>query len=337
MIPYVYNIKIENISYIFEKYNLSDENIAFLTKMADEGLLQEAIDILVNEFILPPSVYYQDVISQYIQYSEAGILKEKDKNKLIRNTAILTTGLIALLNSNFSKFIKDIYSGYIFKKNGLDDSKIQKAITDETVNNFNEKLTNALAQTQYFSANSIRTLQRELLSEDLNIKNSGIKGDELEREMERFYKSMREKYPQIYKAMESNNILITKNYTTEGGTVRHDRVDYYTELLARTTLLNSDRNSAEVMAIANGEPAVEYILADPRNVVKEREICQHILNTKTMGRSILALNEDVAKAFGVMTVDEAKGTPDYSMGPFCRHTIARLEPEYLNALKEEMV
>ena len=103
MIPYS-NIKIVNPNNFYDKYDLGEENVSFLLEMAEEGREQEAVDIFVEEFILPPGVDYQDVISNYLGESRSGVLKEQDKNSLLRNIAILTVGLTVLLQNNFSKF-----------------------------------------------------------------------------------------------------------------------------------------------------------------------------------------------------------------------------------------
>jgi hypothetical protein len=136
--------------------------------------------------------------------------------------------------------------------------------------------------------------------------------------------------------MKNGNILISRKFGPEGESVRHYKVDYYTDMATRATLLNVDRNSNEIMARVNGERVVEYYLSDPRSVIKEREICIEILNNLVEGISILALDEEAASILGCMTVEEAQNTPDFAMGIYCRHGLRRLSEDYLAMINDKI-
>lgn len=333
MIPYA-NIKTINPNGFYTDYELREEDIDWLSEMAEEGREQEAIDILVSEYILPAGTKYQNLMSQFLFWSETGTLREEDKNHLIRNIAILTLGLSALLRNNFSKFMRSVYVRPVFKEAGLTTPDVKRAILEETLSDFDARVAGAMQQTQIFLTNGIRSLQREIISENLSIDKNNITGAALDAEVARFKKGLRNRYPTLYNAMEKGNILVSRQFGPDGERVRHYTIDYYADLAIRTTLLNVDRNANEVMARVNNERVVGYILADPRKVKKEREICQHILSAKVFGRSVLALDEVTAEALNIMTVEEAKNTPDYAMGPFCRHTLVRLGSDYLKRITE---
>lgn len=333
MIPYA-NIKKTNPNGFYTGYELSEEDIEWLRDMAEQGREQEAIDILVSEYMLPAGIKYQNLMSEYLFYSESGILKEEDKNHLIRNIALLTLGLSVLFRENFSKFIKSIYARKVFKDAGLTTPDVKKAILEATLSDFDARVAGAMQQTQIFLTNGIRTLQREIISENLYIDKSKLTGEILDTEVERFKRGLRNRYPTLYNAMQKGNVLVSRQFGPDGERVRHYTIDYYADLAIRTSLLNVDRNANETMAIVNDEKVVGYILADPRKVKKEREICQHILNTKVFGRSVLALDETTAESLGVMTVEEAKSTPDYALGPFCRHTLVRMGSDFLKKISE---
>ena len=69
MIPYV-NIKRINPNGFYDEYSLGEEEIQWLLDMADEGLEQEAIDTLIDQFFLPPGIIsifkYSSLTESYI-------------------------------------------------------------------------------------------------------------------------------------------------------------------------------------------------------------------------------------------------------------------------------
>jgi hypothetical protein len=232
--------------------------------------------------------------------------------------------------------MREIYSPVIFKGAGLTDPKVKDAILKEVLTDYEQRIEGAMSQTQTFVLNGIRTLQREMITENLLIKKGNLKGEMLDAEVAQFKKSLQDKYPELYRGMKEGNILVSRKFGPDGETVRHYKVDYYTDMATRTTLLNVDRDTNTIMAMVNGERIVEYFLSDPRTVRKDREICQDILRHKTEGMSLLALDDEAAEILGIMTVDEAMSTPDYAMGPYCRHSIRRLPEGFLRMINERL-
>lgn len=335
MIPYV-NIKRINPNGFYDEYSLGEEEIQWLLDMADEGLEQEAIDTLIDQFFLPPGIKYEDVINKYLYSSQAGVLKSEDKNHMIRNIALLSAGLAILMKNNFSAYMKKIYAPKIFKRHGLEDSKTKKAILQQAITDFDEKITGVMANTQSFAVNGIRSMQREIVSRNLFFKEQKIKDEAFDVEKKLFDKGLRRKYPSIYKAIDEGNIVVTRKLEAGGESLRHYKINYYSDLLTRTSILNIDRNTVSVAAAVNGERVVGYRLADPRKVKKDREICQQILANKVYGVSLLAVDEDAARKLGIMTIEEAQSTPDYAMGPYCRHTIYRLGNDFLERINKDL-
>jgi hypothetical protein len=143
---------------------------------------------------------------------------------------------------------------------------------------------------------------------------------------------LREKYPSVYKAALEGNIVATTRFIGDREIKRHYKLNDYADMATRTTLLNVDRVGNEIIARVNEEPVVEYYLYDSRKVKKERQICQDILDRKINGLSLLALSDEVAQKLKIMTVDEARSTSDYAMGPYCRHTIRRVSREFIEGL-----
>jgi len=331
MIPYI-SIKTANAANYFDSFELAEDDIERFEILMEDEYDQEAQDIFMEEFITPAALKYQELMSSYLNQADAGPMRDKDQDKLTRNITLLSLGLSNLLSYNFNKYLERIHSKFIFDKADIKDKETKKSIADETISEFDQLISGTMARTQGFIISGIRTLQREMIAENLLLKNSGISGDLLEAEILRFKESLRIKYPEIYNAANKGNLMTTSKFVDGVEVTRHYKLDYYIDLSIRTTLLNIDRNANAISALVNGENVVEYYLADPRDVKKDRELCQKVLATKTNGLSLLALDDDTAKKLGIMTVDEAKSTPDYCMGPLCRHSIRRCDKKFLRGI-----
>jgi hypothetical protein len=83
--------------------------------------------------------------------------------------------------------------------------------------------------------------------------------------------------------------------------------------------LNVDRTAVEVTAQINGEEVVEYYKRDNRTVKEPRQICIDILSNKTKGKSLLALTQEAANKYGILTIEQAR--TNGAMGAHCRHSI----------------
>ena len=332
MIPYN-TIQTVSTSDFFQEFELSEEVLDDIRELLEEGFTQETIDIIVNEYLIPASDKYSGVMTDYLDEMDDGPLRDRELDKLTRNISVLSIAFAGYLSGIFNKYVRSGYMDTVFEGAGISDRELKKTIYNEVIQEFERLTSNTISQTQGFVVNSIRNLQREMISENLLLKNSKIEGDILEQEINRFKQSLRIKYPSIYKAINNKNILTTISFRDGEEITRHYKLDYYVDLVARTTLLNVDRTTNIVSALVNDEPVVEFYLADPRNVKKDRELCQEILANKVNGLSILALNDDVATKLGILTYDEAKSTPDYSFGPYCRHSVRRCSKEYIKSLE----
>lgn len=332
MIPYI-TVNTRNPVDFYSEFAINKENFDALVEMVESGFENEAIDILIDEYLTPASLKYDDVIRSYLSEILAGPMRLKDHDALIRNISLLTLGLISFYADTFNKFVKDAYVGSVLGKADIVDSMLKKTIVNEVISEYDRLISGTFSQTQNFILSSIRTMQREMISENLLLKNAGMSGEILQNEILRFKEALQIKYPQIYRAASQGNLIQISRFDGEIQKVRHYKMDYYIDLTTRTTLLNADRNANIISALVNGEAVMEYALIDDRSVKKDREICQHILNTKVNGLSILALDQVAADKYGVMTVDDAKSTPDYAMGPYCRHGLIRCSKEYLKELE----
>lgn len=332
MIPYN-TIQTVLASDFFQEFELSEEVLDDIRELLEEGFTQETIDIIINEYLIPASDKYTGVITDYLYEMDTGPLRDKELDSLTRSISVLSIAFATYLSGIFEKYIKAGYMDVVFEGANIFDKELKKTLYNEIIGEFDRLISNTISQTQGFILNGVRNLQREMISENLLLKNSKIEGEILEQEINRFKQSLRIKYPSIYKAINNKNILTTISFKDGEEITRHYKLDYYVDLVTRTTLLNVDRTANTISALVNNEPVVEFYLADPRNVKKDRELCQEILSNKVNGLSILALNDDVATKLGILTYDEAKSTPDYSFGPYCRHSVRRCSSEYLKSLE----
>lgn len=322
-----------NVSGFYNEFEIEEEVIAELEKMIEDGFEQEAIDILINDYLIMASQKYSNVMMEYLFQIDQGPFRERDIDKVSRNVSLLGIGLAAYLVNNVKGFSGLGYFDQIFERNDIKDKILKKNIINEVLGQFDNLINTTVGQTQSFILSSIRTLQREMLSENLLIKNAKLTGATLEAEIERFKESLKIKYPEIYRAMNQGNIMTITRFSEGVEKTRRYKVGYYIDLSTRTTLLNAERTANTIAALVNEEPVMEYYLVDPRKVKKDREICQDILNKKIGGLSILATTEEVGRALGIMTIDEAKSTPDFAMGPLCRHGVRRVGKQYLEYIK----
>ncbi len=333
MIPHV-DVYTKDPVNFYNEYELTEDELAWLFMMYEEGKGQNATDIFIEQFILPPSTKYQNIILSYLAIIDSGLLDPKEESKLVRNITLLTLGFITLLKDNYSKYIKSVYAPHIFKNNNLKNYDVQDKILNEVLSKFNEPIQAALSNTDIFIVNSIRTLQREMIVENFRLIKTKVPEELMDAIIKRFKASLRTKYPEIYKAMTDGNILVTSRMTDSGIKFMHYKIDDYVNMSVRDTILNTDRITVEIMALSEDEVVVEYYLSDDRMVKKDREICQEVLAKKIYGLSLLATDDITAKKLGIMSIDEAKSTPDYAMGPNCRHTFRRCSSVFLKQIND---
>lgn len=322
----------------FGEYELTKEEIEFLNNMAEEGNAQEAVDIFIENYIVPPGTKYSDLMRNYLELSASGVIDSQNETDLLRNISVITLALSALLLSNFSLFTRSVYAKVVFKEADLTKPDVKRSLINEIIATYDQSLSGALSQTQSFVLNSIRSVQRDMIAKNLFFEKFKPTPEVVKQEIIKFKDALRKKYPSMFKAIEDGNIIVSRKFIDGVEKVRHYKLDYYADMATRTILYDVDRTTNMLMAVAAGERVMEYILADPRKVKKDREICQEILLNKILGKSLLALDEDAAAMLGIMTVDEAMNTPDHAMSVFCRHSVRRLDKIFLkeidNLLKE---
>ncbi|MCP4648808.1 MAG: hypothetical protein GY853_01830 [PVC group bacterium] len=333
MIPYV-DIELYDPISVYSDYYLTGEDLDILSSMIEEGRPQDAVDYFISQNILPPGIKYQEALSKYLDYSSMGILKEKEKKRVLRNTALLTLGLSSLLYTNYNTFIKKVYADHVFKKAALTAGGAKRVVKDEILGGMEQIVDGTFTQTQFFITNSIKTLQKEMLTANIRLNKIGLKGEAVSYLIEEFKADLKNRYPHIFKAIKDGNVLVTSKYGQDGYRVKHFKVDNYLDSIISKSILDLDRTANVVSATIAGEKVLEFYLANTRKVKKDREICQEIIAKKINGVSVLALDEDTAGKLGIMTVAEAEGTPDFAFSYNCRHGLKRLDRGYLQGINK---
>lgn len=324
-----------NLPRFVAEFQMTQDEIAWLLEMDENGQGQEAIDLFLEEYVGLPAQEYQALNMRYLGIAEGGELSEEAQTSLERHISLLTVAFITVVTYNFAKFVANVYVNRVFRENNITDELVKKSITDTVIMQYDELIRGTMLQTQSFILSGVRSFQKEYLVERAILRARPFTKAELDLETARFKNMMRYKYKEFYTAMKNGNILVSRKFGPDGERVRHYKLDYYADLVTRTTLLNVDRTTVSLAAIVAGERVVEFYLSDARAVQKDREICQEILSTKILGKSILAIDDIAGAALGIMTIDEAMSTPDYAFGPYCRHSVRRIDdPDYLRQIDD---
>ncbi len=325
------SIRIKDPQVLFKDGSISEKDLKHYKKLVDSGEQEQAIDEYIEKYVTPYIEEYQTTIQNYISQAESGQLKRQDSHNLEKSVILLTLAFVSLNTKNFESFVSESLSEKIFIDNMIKSASLKKMILDQTLSQFNQLTQNTMLETQSNVLNHIRTLQREMIVENQKISSLDIIGSKLSEEIELFKKSLRKKYPDIYMAMEEGKIL--KSSIMADGTSRNFKLKNYTEMSVRTTLLNVDRTAVEVDAKVSNDEVVEFYLRDHRTVKDAREICMYLLGDKVNGKSLLALTEEAASTYGIMTIAEARGQGAF--GSYCRHSIKRVSNQFMKSLKGE--
>lgn len=325
------NINFPDYVRTFNRYNVSAKDYERYMKLLDMGLFNEAIDLFVSKYITAPAGEYSSMMSNFMKVADSGEIKTAVEQKIFFTVSGSSRSLNTLLNENFRSFMS-AYSRNIFSETGISSPKVKKTILENTLNEFDVLTRNTLNATESNVLSAIRRLQKEMIIENQKIATIGIDRLGIRAEIDAFRKKLQDRYPDIYKSLETGQIM--RQISTDGKITNY-KLENYLESAVTTTLLNIDRTSVQVQSEIEGDEIVEYYERDHRRVKSERHICKYILGNKILGKSILAMNPEIAGKLEIMTVDEARGTPDYAMGPFCRHTFRRITDEnYLNSIRK---
>ena len=316
-------IEIENPNALFDSYRITDKDRNFYNSLFDVGKGQEAIDAFIDKYMTDPIELYNAEMQRYLFYAQSGEMAQENRSRMERSISALSFSLGALLTQNFQEFTVDVYGPVIFADANITKLKVQRMILQETMQQYETSIIGAMSRTQAEVLNAVRTMQREMITFNQYISNRRFVGARLDQEVTLFRSQLKIKYPQYYKSMENGKFFRNRRGA-------YYKLEDYNEMATRTTILNVDRTSVEVQSRIRGDKVVEYYLRDnrPLKTGEQRVICKTILRNKILGKSLLALDNETANILGIMTIETAKGTPDYAMGPNCRHSFKRVSRRF---------
>ncbi len=323
-------INLKNPMIFRSKYSVSEKDLNLYFELIQRGEEQEAVDEFLLEYIMSPLVLYTEIMQDHLRVMQEGEVLRTEQDKVERNIIVSTLAIIGALQGNAKSFIVDAYAPHIFLETSIESKKIQQSILKATLSQFEEKIKNAMSNTQLNVLTNIRDMQRRFIVENQVIRKMPV--GLIDKEIVRFKKELKELMPDYYDGMKKGNILKSRTFGVDDRFYRY-KLDDYAEMSMRTTLLNVDRTSAEVVAESEGQELVEYYQRDFRPLKSgvERQICKSILANKYLGKSLLAMNDEAASKYGVMSLQSAKDQG--AMGMWCRHSIRSVSKNYMKKLK----
>jgi hypothetical protein len=326
-------IKITHPDELFSEFNVTDKDLKRYEKLVKQGKAEQAIDEFIEKYMVDVVQLYNATIQRYMEYAEEGQMKRSDLNQIITSTVLLSDGLSRNLNKNFKVFATGIVAVAIFIQMGIKSRAVKNAILDATVNEFITKTAGAMAETQQHILTGIREMQQAMVIQNQKIRQMPSIDELINKEIAQFRENLRRQFPEYYRSMEDGALLKSRRFTS-AGKLKSYKLEDYTEMSARTTILNVDRTSVEVVAKIEGIKVVEYYLRDNRKLKTgfEREICKSILGKTILGKSLLAMDQATANNLGIRTIEHARS--DGAMGPWCRHSIRFVSNTFKNKVNK---
>jgi len=323
-------IEFSNYAELFEGYKLSDADIEYYLQLVDEGEIEQAVDEFIKQFVNSPNQVYENNIRDVLLEAEKGELPKQSRSKIVRNIALLTYGLLGLTSKNFAKFINKVVGPSVFKERDITSPEVKAVILENTLDQFQTLQAHTLTNTQSIVLKAVRGIQKEFVVQ--NQRTAKYTDEEILKETKSFLKKVKKKIPEYDKLKEGR--IVISSITDPREKIRFYKLEDYVEMAVRSTILNIDRTSTQISVLKKEEEkakakdrvavnVVEYAVIDNRilRTGVEREICKSILSDTQYGKPLLALDDETAIILGIRTMDEVISTPDYAMGPFCRHGI----------------
>lgn len=312
---------------------MSDEYFKYKQYLLKQGKFEEAIRLTMS--------FYPKAVAHEVEQWMRRLLDEywrrpasqQEMQDLSRGLGIFFDRAQNSIITGVRRFSTDVIAKYCFKMHGITRAELQKAILDGTVNQFESYIKGAMANTPATVLQSIREIQREWILRNQKIRFSRDMDAILYRGEDEFKQMLKRKYRPLFDQIEKGQIL--KSRTMGDGNVRSFTLSEYVDMSVRATVMNVDRNSAEIAANFYGDRVVEYYLRDTRPVkTEEREVCANILGRRIKGKALLALDEDTARVLGIMTIDHAKR--EGAMFIHCRHSIRRIDAATRNEINKAL-
>jgi hypothetical protein len=326
---------------IFRKFKVSAAD-----RKAYEGIISSAetfdqVEGIITHFsrnyVRKTDLQFQNLVMDCLTTALSTQLLNKQTREMER--------VFILSSSSYEKIIKDNYSlvASMVAGKGVElvggNKLLGKQLADKLIEEFNQRITGAMANTRGDVLKYVRTLQREMIIRNKQLllaQQSGVLESIIEAEKTLFKDNMLKKYPQLEKMLKEGRILKSRSWIDKQGREKFKTytLDEYTEMATSETLLNVDRDAVEFVATSYNEPVVEFYLRDQRDVEVPNPSCEHITNVKTFGMSLLATSEYTARILKMWSIDRARAEHSLEISRHCRHSIRRAPEEILEKCRK---
>jgi hypothetical protein len=301
---------------------LNDDVLSYYDKLVKQGKIEEAIDFIASQYPLEIAYIVKQQTRNTLSKALEGPMTQREMAAFTREIGFTIGAAKEAIVEGVRYFSTNVIAKHVFETQGITKKSLKDAILKATIDQFETYIDGAMSGTQAEILADIRSMQRDWIIRNQNIRKMKDVDDLLYGSEKEFKKFLRKKYPRLFKAMEEGAILKSRPWEDKNGNIKNRYYDLeeYTDFSVRATVLNIDRNSAEVSAQMRRHRVVEYYLRDNRPIkTEERPVCQHILDKKVHGKSLLALDDEAAGILGIMTIHRAK--TEGAMFIHCRHSI----------------
>ena len=332
---------LNNYKTIFQKFKVSkaDETVYF--HLLSSATTMEEVDRVISSFMQKyVNKSNQQMYNLILDTLNISLSKEltASQTSQLQTTFILSSRVYEdVLKTNFAMIVNLIIPSVTDMVGG--DKFIKEQLVNQLIESFDNRIQGAMAMTRADVLENVRVLQREMIIRNqqyLAMKKNGVLDSIIDEEKLKFKSDMLKKYPKLEKMLKEGKILRSRSWKDKNGneTFRSYTLDDYTEMSVSETLKNVDRDAVEIVAKYQGDPVVEFYLADHRAVEEANPSCEYIMSQKLYGVSLLATTDYYSKLFSIWSIDKAKSEHSLEISRHCRHSIRRAPAHIINKLQK---
>lgn len=295
-------------------------------RLKDEA---KVIAYFLERYILPLANLYADNLIKAMKKAETRILATEELTSLSLSVTSYTLGYKDEYVALCTKFLKTVHLPLVKNVIGIGGAGVLKTIERRTIKEFKKNITGALQRTPLDVRRAVKELQGNLSMANRTLKKakeSGMLQDKFVKLQAELKDKIRKNSPDYYKMTEKGEFIRYR----DGKLVR---IDTYSQMATRTTLLNVERDAVEIKDAVKQRRVAEIYLRDARSVsTDERKSCKHAMSRRFYGKSLVAYDRSAAKLFGIPTIEELRSRGTF--GPNCRHSLKSLENAYYNRIDQ---
>ncbi len=344
---YQFQGKIEPFDYdaLELKYNIDQKDLEYIRKLILGGQPEEAIDFYMKNYGTGLSKEYMAQLQYALELSERKVLTKEQMNNIISNMNKTQEATTKNLYDSYQK-ISDYYTQAKNIASGAYNlaSGTAKYLANLNARRFGEhvgfvsyfamhRVTMTMMRLQWYLQRDMSQAQ-QIWSTDKPEEKSKIR--EIINKTRQMIANIK-KTDSTYIATKKGGIESDiKSYLPEGSPeVSFGEEDYMplSDYLRESSdsWLNKVNNELEEILIGDSD-VVEYVWFTHRPVTKDRVICKEVLGQELLGKSLVAMSQEVADLLDIPYIDDIKRQG--AMCNFCRHTIQQLDKDFIKLLNE---